>query len=179
MPAEDKLHAPDAVERQKLAERRRFLTGLSATLGALTVVMAGFPLVGFLFSPLIKKTPRLWRRVGRVETFEVGTTVKVSFSDATPLPWAGVTSETAAWLRRDSETEFIAFSVNCTHLGCPVRWLQSADMFLCPCHGGVYYSNGDVAAGPPPLPLPRYPARVRQGHVEILTSPVPITPFTL
>lgn len=178
MAPEEKLYLPESAADKKMADRRRFLTGLSAALGGLAVVLAGFPLVGFVFSPLIKKTPRIWRRVGPVEKFEVGKTVAVSFSDATPLPWAGVTSETAAWLRRESEGEFIAFSVNCTHLGCPVRWLQSAEMFLCPCHGGVYYANGDVAAGPPPLPLPRYPARIRKGHVEILTSPVPITPFT-
>jgi menaquinol-cytochrome c reductase iron-sulfur subunit len=56
-----------------------------------------------------------------------------------------------------------------------VRWLQSAGMFLCPCHGGVYYSDGKVAAGPPPRPLSHYPVRVRKGQVEILTSPIPVT----
>lgn len=166
---------PQSSESTRMPERRRFLTGLSATLGACAVAMAGFPLVGFLFSPLIKKTPRLWRPVGAVEKFQVGHTVAVSFTDATPLPWAGVSAETAAWLRRTGETEFVAFSVNCTHLGCPVRWLQNADMFLCPCHGGVYYSDGKVAAGPPPRPLGRYPVRVRKGQVEIRTSPIPIT----
>jgi menaquinol-cytochrome c reductase iron-sulfur subunit len=176
MAPEEKLHFP---EPAKMPERRRFLTRFSALLGGLTVMLGGVPLVGFLLSPLLKKTPRVWRLVGAVDKFKVGETVAVSFTDSTPLPWSGVTAQTAAWLRRDSEDTFIAFSVNCTHLGCPVRWLQSADMFLCPCHGGVYYSNGDVAAGPPPLPLGRYPVRVRKGHVEIQTSPVPITPFSI
>jgi len=58
---------------------------------------------------------------------------------------------------------------------CPVRWLQDAKLFLCPCHGGVYYSSGETAAGPPPKPLPRYPVRVRNGKVEIQTSTLPIT----
>src|SRR3712207_8271662 len=40
-----------------------------------------------------------------------------------------------------------AFAVNCTHLGCPVRWIQDASLFLCPCHGGVFYSDGRVAGG--------------------------------
>ena len=84
-------------------------------------------------------------------------------------------ARTAAWLRRESDDRFIAFSVNCTHLGCPVRWLPDANLFMCPCHGGVYYGDGTVAAGPPPHPLPRYPVRVREGQVEILTSPLPIT----
>ena len=26
----------------------------------------------------------------------------------------------------------------CMHLGCPVRYVQAAQRFICPCHGGVY-----------------------------------------
>ena len=84
-------------------------------------------------------------------------------------------AKTAAWLRRESDQQFIAFAINCTHLGCPVRWLPNADLFMCPCHGGVFYKDGTVASGPPPKPLVTYPVRVRDGRVEILTSPLPIT----
>src|SRR5438034_1305821 len=48
---------------------------------------------------------------------------------------------------------FQVFNVNCTHLGCPVNWQAEAKLFLCPCHGGVYYEDGTVAGGPPPRPL--------------------------
>jgi menaquinol-cytochrome c reductase iron-sulfur subunit len=41
---------------------------------------------------------------------------------------------------------------------------------MCPCHGGVYYKDGSVAAGPPPRPLERYPVRVQDGQVEILVG---------
>ena len=46
---------------------------------------------------------------------------------------------------------------------------------MCPCHGGVFYKDGRVASGPPPQPLATYPVRVRDGRVEILTSPLPIS----
>jgi menaquinol-cytochrome c reductase iron-sulfur subunit len=160
---------------QAMISRRRFLAGLSIASGAFAAAVAGIPVVGFILSPFVQKTPEVWRAVGTVDSFEVGKTVPVSFPDASPLPWAGVTAQTAAWLRRVSEQEFIAFSINCTHLGCPVRWLPDADLFMCPCHGGVYYEDGVVAAGPPPKPLPRYPVRVQNGQVEIRTSPIPIT----
>src|SRR5439155_227339 len=39
------------------------------------------------------------------------------------------------------------------HLGCPVEWRQGPDLFFCPCHGGVSYEDGRVAAGPPRQPL--------------------------
>jgi menaquinol-cytochrome c reductase iron-sulfur subunit len=101
--------------------------------------------------------------------------VKVTLEDASPLPWAGVTAKTAAWLRRVSETEFIAFAVNCSHLGCPVRWMQDANLFMCPCHGGVYYADGSVAAGPPPHPLTRYAVQIKNGEVQLQSQPLPIT----
>lgn len=155
--------------------RRQFFSRLSIALSALAVSIIGIPIVGFLISPILRKIPKVWRPVGSVESFKIGTTTSVTFDNASPLPWAGVTAKSAAWLRRDKEDSFIAFSVNCTHLGCPVRWLNDADLFMCPCHGGVYYKDGEVAAGPPPKPLPTYPVRVRNGQVEILASPIPLT----
>jgi menaquinol-cytochrome c reductase iron-sulfur subunit len=55
-----------------------------------------------------------------------------------------------------------------------VRWLPKAELFMCPCHGGVFYKDGAVAAGPPPRPLHRYDVRVVADQVEIRTSPVPL-----
>jgi menaquinol-cytochrome c reductase iron-sulfur subunit len=155
-------------------ERRRFLTRLSIALSSFVAAALGVPVVGFLLSPLVRKAPRVWRQVGPVNRFKVGETVSVAFEDASPLPWAGVTANSAAWLRRDGADRFTAFTVHCTHLGCPVRWLGEAQLFLCPCHGGVYNADGSVAAGPPPKSLPQYPVRVRDGQVEVLTSPIPI-----
>ena len=155
-------------------DRRQFLARLSIGLGVFGAALVGVPVLGFLLSPLFEKPPEIWRAVGAVDRFRIGDTVEVTFLDASPLPWAGVTARSAAWLRRDSEQQFIAFSINCTHLGCPVRWLPDAGLFMCPCHGGVYYNDGTVAAGPPPKPLVRYPVRVRDGQVEIQTSSIPI-----
>ncbi|MEJ2710473.1 MAG: Rieske 2Fe-2S domain-containing protein, partial [Anaerolineales bacterium] len=122
--------------------RRQFLTVLSVSLGGIAAALVSVPIIGFLFSPLLNKPKEVWRPVGKAEDFRVGTTSEVSFQDPSPMPWAGVTSRTAAWLRRDSQDQFTAFSVNCTHLGCPVRWLPSATLFMCPCHGGVYDQSG-------------------------------------
>jgi quinol---cytochrome c reductase iron-sulfur subunit, bacillus type len=155
-------------------ERRRFLTRLSLALSGAIGALLGLPVLGFLIAPLTRKEPRVWRPVGRVSDFAIGETVNVRFEDASALPWSGVTARTAAWLRRDDETRFTAYSVHCTHLGCPVRWIAEAQLFLCPCHGGVYYADGTVSAGPPPKRLPTYPVRVRAGQVEIQTSPIPI-----
>lgn len=176
--SESQNSAADEHADAVLQKRRRFLTMLSMGLGTVGAALAGIPVLGFMLSPLLRKTPEVWQTVGTVDTYQVGQTVEVSFEDASPLPWAGVAAKTAAWLRRNSETEFIAFSVNCTHLGCPVSWLQGAELFMCPCHGGVYNAQGQQVAGPPPQPLKRYPVRINNGQVEIRTTPVPVTTFT-
>ena len=54
--------------------------------------------------------------------------------------------------RRD---RFQVFAINCAHLGCPVRWFPESGLFMCPCHGGVYYDDGARASGPPPRGLYR------------------------
>jgi menaquinol-cytochrome c reductase iron-sulfur subunit len=155
--------------------RRKFLARLSLAMGAVGGLILAVPMVGFILAPLFKHKQEVWRTVGKVESFKIGETTAVKYEDASPLPWAGVTAHSAAWLRRVDATTFIAFSINCTHLGCPVRWLATANLFMCPCHGGVYYQDGTVAAGPPPSPLPRYPVRVKDGDVQIQTAPIPIT----
>jgi len=153
--------------------RRSFLTKIAVAAGAVAGAIIVVPSIAFLLG--LRKTPMIWRAVGKAADFQIGQTVEVSFSDASSLPWAGVTAKTAAWLRRVAEDQFLAFSINCTHLGCPIRWLPDADLFMCPCHGGVFYSDGTVASGPPPKPLTTYPVRVNNGMVEILAGPLPIT----
>ena len=49
------------------------------------------------------------------------------------------------------------------HLGCPVRFVEAAERFICPCHGGVYDFTGKVDGGPPVRPLDRfYTARAQR-----------------
>jgi menaquinol-cytochrome c reductase iron-sulfur subunit len=162
----------DTQKRQE-AGRRQFLTRISIVLSSIGAALVAIPSIAFLLG--LRKTPQVWRTVGKLSDFKIGSTVNVSFQDSSPLSWSGVTAQTAAWLRRTSDQQFVAFSMNCTHLGCPVRWLSEANLFMCPCHGGVFYADGQVASGPPPKPLNQYPVRVDDDEVQILTSPVPIT----
>jgi menaquinol-cytochrome c reductase iron-sulfur subunit len=168
-------NVPFETETKGCAEagRRRFLTHISVILGSIGAALVAIPSGAFLLG--LRKTPQVWRTVGKLGDFKLGSTVNVSFQDSSPLPWSGVTAQTAAWLRRTGDQQFVAFSMNCTHLGCPVRWLAEANLFMCPCHGGVFYADGRVASGPPPKPLNQYPVRVNNDQVQILTSPVPIT----
>jgi menaquinol-cytochrome c reductase iron-sulfur subunit len=156
----------------KLVSRRRFLNRISLALAGAASAVLGVPIVAYLLSPLLNPAQNVWQTVGGVNTFQIGQTVAVQYQDPSPLPWAGQTAYTALWLRRTGDNTFLAFALNCTHLGCPVDWKPDAELFLCPCHGGVYYNDGNVAAGPPPRPLIQYQVRVVNGLVQVLTQPV-------
>lgn len=158
--------------------RKNFLVKFSLSLAGLSAALASIPVFSALLAPLLGKNKHQWRTVGKLADFPAGTTKLVQFINADPKPYAGVTAQTAAWLRHNEKNEFIAFAVNCTHLGCPVRWEDKAELFMCPCHGGVYYKDGTVAAGPPPKPLTKYQVRINNKEVQIKTSPLHITNIT-
>lgn len=162
-------HGP---EEETDPSRRSFLTRISAALAGVIGLIVAIPVVGLLVSPA-RREPQRWRAVGAVSEFAPGATVLVTFLDADPLPWAGFAAQGTAWVRRDSADSFSAFSPYCTHVGCPVTWAAGAEMFMCPCHGGAFYRDGSVAAGPPPRPLDRLDIRVRNGQVEVRTRGVP------
>lgn len=153
--------------------RRTLLGRVSLALSGLAAAVVSVPILSYLLSPLIQPTPDEWKDLGALDGFTIGETVEVAYDEPSPLPWAGQTARTAVWLRRTGQVEFTAFGLNCTHLGCPVNWRPGAELFLCPCHGGVYYADGTVAGGPPPRPLVRYSVRIVDGgRVQILTKPL-------
>lgn len=154
-----------------LLHRRAFLNQIAIAGSALIGIVVSVPIVAYLLSPFLDKSERKWQDVGPLDSFKLGETVAVTLEDPSPLAWAGQTATTSAWLRR-SNTGVIAFSVHCTHLGCPVNWIQGGEIFLCPCHGGVFNAEGEPVGGPPTYPLQRHDVRILDGRVEI--RPVPL-----
>jgi menaquinol-cytochrome c reductase iron-sulfur subunit len=160
----------DAAE---VVTRRRFLNRISLALSGLAAAVVSVPIVAYLLSPLLQPAPEVWHDLGAVENFQIGATVEAPLDESSSLPWAGQTALTAIWLRRNADQDFTAFGLNCTHLGCPVNWRANAELFLCPCHGGVYYADGSVAGGPPPRPLVRYAVQIdANSHVQVLLRPL-------
>ncbi|HEX2282432.1 MAG TPA: Rieske (2Fe-2S) protein [Thermomicrobiales bacterium] len=157
-------------EREHVLSRRTLLGRITVAAGAIAGALASLPVVGFVFGPFTVSEDEEWQSVGPVDDYAVGETVMVTFPDAAPLPWSGQVGENTAWLQRRGEDEFVAYSHFCTHLGCPVFWFADARLFMCPCHGGVFYDNGEVAVEPPQEPLTRFAVRIHDGQVEIRTA---------
>lgn len=159
---------------RKFMNREAFMGLFIASVGGVATLIFGIPIVGYMLQPLVQQPKDVWRSVGAVEGFKVGETVPVTFEYPGMLSWSGPTKETKAWLRRDSADHFTAFAVYCTHLGCPVAWLQTPKIFLCPCHGSVFNGDGTVAGGPAPRALFKYETRVSNGQVQIKTGAQPL-----
>jgi menaquinol-cytochrome c reductase iron-sulfur subunit len=156
--------------------RRRFLSRITPALTAALGAIVGAPILGYLLAPLFRAPPDGLVSVGAITDFPTGVTKLVSIRDPSPLAWAGQTADTALWVRRRAEAGpamFQVFNVNCTHLGCPVNWQAGANLFLCPCHGGVYYGDGTVAGGPPPRPLFEREWAVEGGRLLVRQQPLP------
>ena len=67
-----------------------------------------------------------------------------------------------AILVRLTDTDVVAFSQKCTHLGCVVYYEPGEERWHCPCHEGNFEaSTGAVISGPPTRPLGRIDLEVR------------------
>jgi menaquinol-cytochrome c reductase iron-sulfur subunit len=167
-----------------LPERRTFFHWLTYLASIAAAVILGVPLLGFLFGALRKKEER-WVRLGPVKDFPEGQTRMVTFDNPLRQPWDGMTAHTSVfvcYLGRDSEKQdhFRVLAVNCAHLGCPVSWFPRSALFMCPCHGGVYYENGERASGPPPRGLFHCVWRVtKNGQLEVQAPHYPSLQDTL
>jgi menaquinol-cytochrome c reductase iron-sulfur subunit len=155
---------------------RRGLLKLGLALNALAGVLLGIPLVGFLASAARKKQmieTLAWIPLGEVDKFPEGQTRLATFRNPFTRPWDGATADIPCWVRRLEGENFQVFAINCTHLGCPVRWFPQSGLFMCPCHGGAYYADGARASGPPPRGLFRYQSRIENGKLLILGGMMP------
>lgn len=154
--------------------RRNFLVKAALLANAAVAAALSVPLVGFLISPLLKRAEKLtWVPLGPVDRFPVGQTRLATFESPNSNTWDGLTRKTACYVRGLGDGKFQVFAVNCAHLGCPVRWFSQSKLFMCPCHGGVYYADGSRAAGPPERGLFEYPWRLESGVLEIQAGQLP------
>ena len=150
--------------------RRRVFTVAAQGLGGLAGAAIVLPAVGFAVAPIFHRGKERWEAIGPVSDFVEETYRQVVFTETEGIGDAG---KTTAYVRKGSADleekpgEIIAVSNRCAHLGCPVRFVEAAGNFICPCHGGVYDFVGKVLGGPPVRPLDRFQTRIRRGQVEI------------
>ena len=91
--------------------------------------------------------------------------------DAVPVCGGVILAAHGVVVTQPSEGVFAAFSATCTHLGCTVRAVAGGTI-NCFCHGSRFrITDGSVAGGPAPRPLPRVPLTVADGLIELVPPP--------
>ncbi len=166
---------PGAYEGETLT-RRRFMVGAANGAGMVATAAIVLPALGFALAPVFKTDPDTWQVIGPPSDF---TNANYVAKTIVITPGIGEAGNSIAYVRArnpaiDTEPEdqfnhWIALSSRCMHLGCPVRWVDAAERFICPCHGGVYNLRGLVAGGPPVRPLDRFYTRLNAetGLIEL------------
>lgn len=154
--------------------RRTFLMNVGIALNAAVALLIATPVVAYLLGPLLRRKDYLeWVALGSVDEFPPGETKLVTFTNPFSEPWDGASAKVPAYVRCSAPGEFTVFAINCAHLGCPVRWFSESQLFMCPCHGGVYYADGSRASGPPERGLFTYERKVEGGKLLINAGQLP------
>ena len=154
--------------------RRAFLLKLGFVLNGIAAGFVGVPVLGYLLSAFRKDGGfTSWIALGSLNSFPENQTRMAKFRNPYTRPWDGQTADIPCWVRRMEGEKFQIFAVNCTHLGCPVRWFQESHLFMCPCHGGAFYEDGSHASGPPPRGLYEYKYKIENGQLWIHGGQLP------
>ena len=164
---------PGAFEGETIT-RRRFMTTTTHVAGAVAASAIILPAVGFSLGPVFEEYDQPFQAVGPPDDFNESTYIPKII---TAFPGIGQAGKTTVYIRKrnpridtepaDKYNQFIAISHRCMHLGCPVRFVEAAGRFICPCHGGVYNFRGEVDGGPPVRPLDRFYTEVRNGQLMV------------
>jgi menaquinol-cytochrome c reductase iron-sulfur subunit len=156
--------------------RRAMLMKIGLFLNGLVALALAVPILRYLLSPLIRASTQpytQWLTLGDIAQYPAGETRFATFRNPDVTPWDGKTANSACWVRRIDDQKFQVFAINCAHLGCPVRWFPQSSLFMCPCHGGVYYQDGSRASGPPERGLFEYPYKIQDGKLLIKAGELP------
>jgi menaquinol-cytochrome c reductase iron-sulfur subunit len=164
---------PGAFEGETVT-RRRFMTLSTHTAGGIATAAFTLPALGMAFGPVFEKREDHWESVGPIADFPDDTYIPRTLTIERGI---GEVGKTTVYVRKynqdldnepkDEYNDFVAISTRCMHLGCPVRYVDASERFICPCHGGVYDVEGKVSGGPPVRPLDRFYTRVRNGDVQV------------
>lgn len=171
---------PDVNRRGFFQRFGLWITGFVGCLAAIALIV---PIVRYFFGPL-RRQMAPWVNLGPVDQLPLNETRMLTFDNPLRQEWDGITASTGVYVRNlglssAGKHQFLIFAVNCAHLGCPVSWFPQSGLFMCPCHGGVYYENGQRASGPPPRGLYECVWRVRDGQLEVQAPHYPSLQNTL
>lgn len=153
-------------------ERRRFLTLAAWAMSGGLAALASVPVLGALFSPLVRPTPGSKGKAGFINVAQladliVGLPLRVDIIGEHRDSWSiqDHVAVGSAWLLRRKDGTVEAFSTVCPHLGCPINFDAAA--FKCPCHDSAFTLQGERTFGPAKRGLDTLEVQVKDGVVAL------------
>lgn len=164
---------PESSDESSEITRRKLFERGAVTVGGLAGAAVGLPAIGFAIGPVFEPAKASFVSVGPVDQFNPDTyTTKV----ITVVSGIGEAGKTTIYVRKSNPKvdpekagDYIAISTRCTHLGCPVRYIEGSGTFVCPCHTSLYDIQGFRITGPTVRPLDRFVTKV--ANQELLIGP--------
>lgn len=146
---------PSTENNEKEITRRKFFGYIIGGVGTVVSVGVATPLVGYILSPIWKKSKPIGSPIGRLSDIPTGEPKYLTYEERVRDGWYTRTLSRAAWVVSDGD-QVVVYDPRCTHLICPYYWDKERQIFQCPCHDGRYNLEGEVLHGPPPRPLDKF-----------------------
>jgi len=148
------------------ADRRGFLIRIIQTVHASIGATLAFVVGGAVVAPSFSRREKLWLPAGSVPQLADGVPTAVTLRIARSDGASETVDRRVVYLVK-SGNDLRALDSTCTHLGCRTKFNTETGKIECPCHGGVYDTNGNVVSGPPPAPLASVPVRVEHDRIMV------------
>lgn len=147
--------------------RRRFYLSFIYAMGAVMAGALSVPAFVYLFFPPKTQKAGEWVDAADLSKLSDNTPEEVVFRRNRVDGWKVTSEKSTAWVVKKGPDQVIAFSPQCTHLGCAYHWDDSSHTFVCPCHTSAFSIDGKVLTGPAPRPLDRYAVKIDDGKVQL------------
>jgi menaquinol-cytochrome c reductase iron-sulfur subunit len=146
--------------------RAFFLSAIYGVWGLITAAIA-VPASAYLLLPPRTRKGNDWVEVGDLSQLKLKEPEEVVFRRSRVDGWKVVSEKTSTWLVKLADNDVVAYTPQCTHLGCAYHWEATTKDFLCPCHTSAFSIEGQVLSGPAPRPLDRYSVKIEGSKVLI------------
>jgi quinol---cytochrome c reductase iron-sulfur subunit, bacillus type len=147
--------------------RRTFYSSLIYGLGSILGAALALPAAIYLLVSPRGKQRGNFVEAANLAQLEVGKPQEVAFSRIRVDGWRTFQEKVIAWVVRTDETNVVAYSPQCTHLGCAYHWEDKRNQFVCPCHESLFSIDGKVQGGPAARSLDRYDVLVKNNKLLI------------
>ena len=141
-----------------------------AGLGGIMTAALALPAAALLFVKPKSQRQSDFVPAADLSTLTVGKPEEVVYRRTRIDGWRVLNEKSTAWVVRKDDQNVVAFTPQCTHLGCAYHWDDKENNFLCPCHTSTFSIDGKVLSGPAPRPLDRYATKIDQGKILIGTE---------